>query len=42
MVDGVYKFNTKPQMIEFLNNCKPTILDIKKLGRYWFVFIKEE
>ena len=42
MVDSVYKFNTKPQMLSFIKECNPKILAIKKLGRYWFVFIDKE
>lgn len=43
--ESVYKFSTKPQMLKFLEeyDCKSKeLIEIRKLGKYWFVVIVEE
>ncbi len=45
MKDSVYKFRAKPQMLKFLEEYeyKPSeLIEIRKLGKYWFVIIIEE
>ena len=45
MSDRSYKFTNKPQMLKFLeeHEYKPSeLIEIRKLGKYWFVVIIEE